>query len=252
MSYNIQQPHIPNAEDKWSAAEHNGSLLIFFPVEVRRGIKTSNGEADAVRCARVVNLDTGRVLHDTLIFGTALVPNIGPAAPDGLVLARLGQGQGKNGNNPPWILLPHDEADLQRCHAWLAQDAQGQVAQPAPAPQQQNGWGAPPTPPAQGGWGQPAPAPAPAYGQPATGGWGNPPAQTPPPAQSGWGASQSAPTPDQGQFAGQWGNAAPAPATPQIDPGLVEALKARGVDPSVLQNQQHAESIAAGMGLTRG
>lgn len=253
MSYNIQQPSVPNADDKWSAAEHSGNLLLFFPVEVRRGIKTSNGDTDAVRCARVVNLDTGRILHDTMIFGTALVPNIGGGAPDGVVLGRLGQGAAKNGNNPPWILLPHDEAELRVAQQWLAMDAQGQLQQPAP--QQQGGWGqqAPSGAPAQQGWGQ---APASASPAPGTGGWGQQPA--PAPQQGGWGApapaAQSAPPAAQSQFAGQWGNAqpAPAPAAPQIDPGLVQALQQRGVDSSILQSQQHAEQIAATMGLTRG
>lgn len=240
MNYVVHQPAIPNAEDKWSAAEHIGNLLIFFPTEVRRGIKTSNGDADAVSCSRVVNLDTGRILHNTLIFGTALVPNIGPGAPDGVVLGRLGQGEGKPGQSKPWILLPHDEAELHRCHEWLALDAQGKTQQPT-APPTQAGYGAPAT----GGWGQQA-APSPA---PATGGWGAP-AQAPPPGygqaaapQAGWGAPAPSPAPQ----AGGWGSPAP-----QIDPGLVAALQQRGVDPAVLTSQEHAEQIAAAMGLTRG
>lgn len=258
MVYNIQQPSIPNAEDKWTAAEHSGNLLLFFPVEVRRNIKTSNGDSDAVRCSRVVNLDTGRILNDPLIFGTALVPNVGGGAPDGIVLGRLGQGQPKNGNNPPWILLPHDEADLHRAQDWLARDAAGQLTQPT-APPTQNGYGAPAT----GGWGQqaaPAPSPAPATGgwgnqapAPAQGGWGNPPAQAP--AQGGWGAPSAAPapapaTPAPAAAGNGWG--APAPAAPQIDPGLVAALQQRGVDTSQLVSQEQAEGIAAAMGLTRG
>ncbi len=252
MSYNIQQPAIPNADDKWTAAEHNGSLLIFFPTEVRRGIKTSNGDADAVSCSRVVNLNTGRILHNTLIFGTALVPNIGGGAPDGIVLGRLGQGEGKPGQSKPWILLPHDENDLRMCQDWLARDAQGQVTQPqaqaAPA------WGQPAAAPAQAPWGQ----------------------QNAP--QAGWGApqGQQAPAPDQGQFAGQWGNAAPpqpstfnpqqAAATgngwgqptpsapvpqvpagpaPDVDPGLVEALRKKGVAPGQLTSMQQALDIWA-------
>src|SRR5690606_33350595 len=106
--------------------------------------------------------------HNTLIFGTALVPNIGGGAPDGIVLGRLGQGVGKNGNNPPWILLPHDEADLGKAQAWLVQDASSGVTQPATtqAPPTQTGFGAPATPAAPA-WGGQAPAPAaPAWGAP--------------------------------------------------------------------------------------
>lgn len=238
MAYNIQQPAIPNAEDKWSAAEHVGNLLLFFPTEVRRQIKTSNGDSDAVSCSRVVNLETGRVLHDTLIFGTALVPNIGGGAPDGVVLGRLGQGEGKPGQSKPWILLPHDENELRLAQEWLARDAQGQLQQPQ-GPPTQGGYGAPAT----GGWGQQA-APSPA---PATGGWGAP---APAPAQNGWGApapAAASPAPQ----AGGWGSPAPAPQ-PSIDPGLVAALQQRGVDPAQLHSQEQAEGIAAAMGLTRG
>lgn len=232
MSYNIQQPAIPNADDKWTAADHNGSLLLFFPTEVRRGIKTSNGDADAVSCSRVVNLNTGRVLHNTLIFGTALVPNIGGGAPDGIVLGRLGQGEGKPGQSKPWILLPHDENDLRLAQQWLAQDAAGQLTQPQ----------GPPTPAAQGGWGAPAPAASPA---PATGGWGQAPGQ--PPAPAAWQAPGGAPAPaapSPAPQAGSW--QAPAPAAnpnPGVHPDLVEALRKKGVTLQPGQGQQDAESI---------
>ena len=242
MTYNIQQPAVPNADDKWTAAEHSGNLLLFFPTEVRRGIKTTIGESDAVSCSRVVNLDTGRVLHNTLIFGTALVPNIGGGAPDGVVLGRLGQGEGKPGQSKPWILLPHDENELFRAQDWLAKDAQGQLQQPQgqAAPPTSNGYGAPA--PQQGGWGAPAPAASPA---PATGGWGQPqaaPAPAPAPQQGGWGApapAAASPAPQ----AGGWGSPAPANPNPGVHPDLVEALRKKGVTLQPGQTQQDAESI---------
>jgi hypothetical protein len=253
VAYQVHQPAVPNADDKWTAAEHHGNLLLFFPTEVRRGIKTSNGDADAVACARVVNLDTGRVLHNTLIFGTALVPNIGPAAPDGVVAGRLSQGEGKPGQSKPWILLPHDEQELRRVQEWLALDAQGAVTQPQGQAPAQGGWGqqAPSGPPAQQGWGQ---APAPASPAPATGGWGAPaPAPAPAAPQAGWGApapAAASPAPQ----AGGWGSPAPAPqATPApapaaspnpgVHPNLVEALRKKGVTLQPGQTQQDAESI---------
>lgn len=251
MAYQVHQPAVPNADDKWTAAEHHGNLLLFFPTEVRRGIKTSNGDADAVACSRVVNLDTGRVLHNTLIFGTALVPNIGPAAPDGVVAGTLSQGEGKPGQSKPWILLPHDEAQLQRVQHWLALDAQGQVTQPS----------GPPTPPAQGGWGQQAQAPA--YGSPAPGtggpatwnpqqaaqtgnGWGAPAAApAPAPAAAGnWGApAAAAPAAPQAGWGAPQAPAAPANPNPGVHPDLVEALRKKGVTLQPGQTQQDAESI---------
>lgn len=230
----FQQPGIGG--DKFEAANHNGHLLLFFPTTFRAAVKTSNGEADCVD-TRIVDLDTGQVLDDAKVWGKAMVPQLKGAVPDGMVLGRLAQGQGKAGNNPPWILQPHTEQDVYRAEQWLSANPRNQFGQPqqqaAPAPQT-GGWGAPPTPAAQGGWG--APAPAPASPAPGTGGWGNPPAANAPAA--GWGAPAPAP--------------AAAPAAPQIDPGLVAALQQRGVDPAQLQNQAHAEQIAAAMGLTRG
>jgi hypothetical protein len=219
VAYNIQQPAIPNADDKWTAAEHNGNLLLFFPTEIRRGIKTSNGDADAVSCSRVVNLDTGRVLHNTLIFGAALVPNVGGGAPDGVVLGRLSQGEGKAGQSKPWILLPHDERELHIAQNWLAQDAQGQLQQPQ-GPPTPSAYGQAPATPA---WGQQAaPAPSPA---PATGGWGQPPQAAAPAA--GWGA--------------------PAPVAPQPDPTtydeFVAAFRRKGVDPSTITSPEQAAQV---------
>ena len=239
MTYQINQPAVPNAEDKWTAAEHLGNLLLFFPTEVRRGIKTTNGDADAVACSRVVNLDTGRVLNNTLIFGTALVPNIGPAAPDSLVAGRLAQGEGKPGQSKPWILLPHDENELRQVQAWLAHDAQNQLQQPS----------APPTQAAQGGWGQQAAAPAYGSPAPATGGWGAP---APTPTQAGaptaWGApAPVAPSPATAAPS-QWGApaaAAPAGPAPDVHPGLAEALRKKGVPGDQLTSMAQAEQIWA-------
>lgn len=245
---NFQQPGISNPEDKFVAAEHNGQLLLFFPTRFHDQVKTSNGETDAVS-AKIVNLNTGRILQDSMIFGSALVPQLKAAVPDGMVLGILGQGENKKGN-PPWLLFPHNEDHVRAAEAWLAANPRGQFQQAAP-----------PTPAAQGAWGQQAPAAAPVSAPPATGGWGSPaPVAAPAPAQGGWGAPpapapQYAPpaaaAPVQSQFpAAAWGDA--TPAAPAIDPGLVAALQQRGVDPSQLQNQAHAEQIAAGMGLTKG
>lgn len=237
MASQFQQPGIGG--DKFEAANHNGHLLLFFPSAFRAQVQTSNGSADCVD-TRIVDLDTGQVLDDAKVWGKAMVPQLKGAVPDGMVLGRLAQGQGKAGNNPPWILQPHTEQDVYRAEQWIAANPRNQFGQPQSAP----------------------PAP-PAYGQQGTG-WGNP-AASPATGTGGWGAPAPAAAPAQSQFEGQWpaqaaapaGNgggwgAPPAPAAaPQIDPGLVAALQSRGVDPAQLQNQAHAEQIAAAMGLTR-
>ena len=149
---NFQQPGIGG--DKFEAARHNGHLMLFFPTRFEENIPTRNGAADAVT-AKIVDLDTGEVLDDAKVWGKAMVPQLKGAVPDGMVLGRLAQGEGKAGNNPPWILHPHTEQDVARAEAYLAanprnQFQNGPAPAAAPAPAQQ-----------QGGWGAPAPAPAP-------------------------------------------------------------------------------------------
>jgi hypothetical protein len=249
----FQQPGVGG--DKFEAAAHNGHLMLFFPSQYDQNIPTVNGTADAVT-TRIVDLDTGQVLDDAKVWGKAMVPQLKGAIPDGMVLGRLGQGQSKGGNNPPWILHPHTEQDVARAEQWLAANPRNQFGQPqqqAPAPAQ-NGWGqqAPSGPPAQQGWGQ---APAPASPAPGTGGWG----------QAAAGQYNAAP--QQSQFAGQWGNAVPAaqpaPAAapvaptatpsapvpgyqaPTVDPGLVEALRKKGVQLPPGADMAQAEQIWA-------
>lgn len=178
---NFQQPGIGG--DKFEAARHNGHLMLFFPTRFEENIPTRNGAADAVT-AKIVDLDTGEVLDDAKVWGKAMVPQLKGAVPDGMVLGRLAQGEGKAGNNPPWILHPHTEQDVARAEAYLAANPRNQFQNgPAPAPAAE-----PAAAQQQGGWGAPAPAPAPA---PAAGGWG-----APAPAQGGWGAPAPAPAPE--------------------------------------------------------
>lgn len=205
--------------DKFEAAKHNGHLLLFFPSAFRADVPTQNGTADCVD-TKIVDLDTGETLNDAKVWGKAMVPQLKGEVPDGMVLGRLGQGQGKAGNNPPWILHPHTEQDVAIAERYLAANPRNQFAnpgaQPAPAPAQ-GGWGAPPAA---------APAPAPA---PAQGGWGAPPAAAAP--QAGWGAP-----------------AAPAPA-PEPDPTTYEefvaAFQRKGVDPSTITSPEQAAQVWA-------
>lgn len=210
--------------DKFEAAKHNGHLLLFFPSAFRADVPTQNGTADCVD-TKIVDLDTGETLNDAKVWGKAMVPQLKGEVPDGMVLGRLGQGQGKAGNNPPWILHPHTEQDVAIAERYLAANPRNQFANPgaqqAPAP-------APA--PAQGGWGAPpaaAPAPAPA---PAQGGWGAPPAAAAP--QAGWGAPAAA--------------LAPAPEPdPTTYEEFVAAFQRKGVDPSTITSPEQAAQVWA-------
>jgi len=221
--------------DKFEAAKHNGHLLLFFPSAFRADVPTQNGTADCVD-TKIVDLDTGETLNDAKVWGKAMVPQLKGEVPDGMVLGRLGQGQGKAGNNPPWILHPHTEQDVAVAERYLAANPRNQFANPGA---QQ----APAAAPAQGGWGAPpAQQAAPA---PAQGGWGAP--QTPSPApsapqQGGWGQAQAAAAAPQ---AG-WGAPAPAPqAAPAVHPDLVAALARKGHQVPPGGTQAEAEQLWA-------
>jgi len=188
----FQQPAIANPEDKFVASEHNGQLLLFFPTQLQVGVTTAHGVADAV-ATKIVNLDTGRVLDNALIFATALVTQLKAAVPDGMVLGRLGQGQNTKGN-PPWLLSPHVEAEVAQAEAYLAANPRNQFAQPQTQ-------AAPPTPPA--------------YAAPAT------------QAAPAWGG-QPAAVADQGPAPSWAAPATPAPVADPVDPALAAALTAKG------------------------
>jgi hypothetical protein len=105
------------SDDRWSAAQNEGDLLLFFPSELRNGIKTSQGETDAVACRTIVNLEAGRVFTDALVFGAALVPNIAGGVPDRPVLGRLNKS-----DRGAWILLPHSQEELDKAHKWMMEN----------------------------------------------------------------------------------------------------------------------------------
>lgn len=226
---NIQQPGISSPEDKFTPSESNGALLLFFPTAIQAQVKTAHGEADAV-ATRIVRLNDGRVWDNALIFPTALVTQLRGAVPDGIVLGTLGQGENTKGN-PPWLLRPYTEQELAQAEAWIAQNPR--VSQPAPTAPAAGGWGAPPTAAAPApAWGQQPPAAAPAA--PAIGGWGNPAPTAP--AAAAWGAAPAAAAP-----AANWN----APAPSGVHPGLVEALRKKGVAVPPEATQEAAEGIWA-------
>lgn len=222
----FNQPGISNPEDKFTAAEHNGALLLFFPTEFRSQIPTTNGTTDAVQ-TKIVNLNTGRVMNDSLVFGSALIPQLKAAVPDGMVLGVLGQGENKKGN-PPWLLFPHSEQHVQVAEAWLAANPRGQFQQAAPV-------AAPPT--------------APAYNAPATGGWGQqaPAAAPAPQATGGWNQQAPVQAPVAQQAPSAWSAPAPA-AAPAVDPALVTALANKGITLQPGTTQQAAEQLWAMVG----
>jgi len=103
---------------EWASLK--GSLLLIKPHEQVHGIKTAYGESDAMR-ADVIVLDgdeTDTVYADTLIFPKLLQSAVRPFI-GGMVLGRLGQGQKKPGQSPPWTLSAATEDDKKVGRAYL-------------------------------------------------------------------------------------------------------------------------------------
>jgi len=128
MSNPFADPAPPSDGIDWSA--HNGHLLL-IDVGDTETVNTSFGEKDAVRADVVVldGPDAGTRHGDTLVFPKLLVSQL-KSRTGQKVLGRLGQGQAKVGQKPPWILAEATDADKQIGVAYLANG----IATPAAAP----------------------------------------------------------------------------------------------------------------------
>ena len=92
---------------------HLGRLLLIEPKELEKDIETSFGSKDAVR-ADVTVIDAPEapeVFTDALIFPGVLISQTRSLIGE-KVLGRLGQGQAKSGQKPPWRLEDPTEADI--------------------------------------------------------------------------------------------------------------------------------------------
>jgi hypothetical protein len=97
--------------------EFVGKLFVVEPLEVEHGIQTSVNKdpVDAVRANVYVLLgkDRQEEFEDTLIFPRVLQGQVRRKI-GSLVVGRLGQGEGKKGQNPPWILAEPSASDLKK------------------------------------------------------------------------------------------------------------------------------------------
>jgi hypothetical protein len=104
-------------------ADYNGRLLLITPLTSEKDINTVIGVKDAVR-ANVVVLDgpgAPEELKDVLIFPRVLQgqirANVGTGRSN---LGRLGQGEKKPGQSPPWKLADPTEADKTLARQYLS------------------------------------------------------------------------------------------------------------------------------------
>lgn len=125
----------PTSGDRFSAAEANGHLLLVKPLSVEADINTANGVKDAIR-VDVADLSTGQTYFGTMWFGGVLIGSLRTRIGQ-LVLGTMGQGQGKPGQNPPWVIKGETQnpAAVQAAEAYLAANPSFDPANaPAPAP----------------------------------------------------------------------------------------------------------------------
>lgn len=103
-----------------------GHLLIITAHKEEDVPTKDYGVKAAIRCD-IIDVDSGEEFADQLMFGTVIVPALRPYVGGSKVLCRLGKGEKRGGNNPPWVLNDYTEDDKNRALAYLSGDA------PAPA-----------------------------------------------------------------------------------------------------------------------
>lgn len=119
----------PSSSDLLPLDEVNGSLLLFTVYEETDEMNTVHGPQTAVR-ADVVVLDgelAGTEYSDSLIFPRVLKSQLRRSAGGMMVLGRLGQGNKKPGQNPPWTLAAATDDDKKVASAWV--DSHGHPAE---------------------------------------------------------------------------------------------------------------------------
>lgn len=111
----------PSGGITWN--DHKGSLLVIKPLSVEVGIKTSFGDADAVKADVhvITGPGTSEDYGDCLVFPKVLAGQLRNQIGK-IVVGRLGTGIAKPGQSAPWMLEPATEDDLSKAREWF--DAQ--------------------------------------------------------------------------------------------------------------------------------
>lgn len=100
--------------------DFTGKLFVVEPLEVEKDIKTIHGVSDAVRANVYVLLGPDKVeeFEDTLIFPKVLQGQTRRKI-GSYVVGRLGQGEAKRGQNPPWVFEAPSDGDLSKASKFL-------------------------------------------------------------------------------------------------------------------------------------
>ena len=120
----------PAAASGFEMKEHLGHLVVIDVAKLEQGIVTANGTRDAIR-GTVHDIDAGETHEYTLIWGRVLIGSLSNRIGQ-RVLARIGQGNAKPGQNAPWIL--EDESGSADSVAQATAYLTGAVAKTLAAP----------------------------------------------------------------------------------------------------------------------
>lgn len=126
----FNQPAAPSGGITW--ADHKGALLLVEPLSFEPQIATAFGSADAIK-ANVYVLEgsgAGEEYAETLIFPKLLVSQTKNQL-GSKVLGRLGQGNQKAGQSPPWLLQEASAADIQLAEKWVQQKQSSSITSAA-------------------------------------------------------------------------------------------------------------------------
>lgn len=124
---NSQFGSLGSSGDLFKAKDHNGALLMIRVLSVERDVKTSSGEADAIKADVIVlTKDDGKTplkeaieYKGTLIFGKVIFSQLSTADTSRWILAELGQGTAKPGQSAPWELTPGNKKQVEIGTAYL-------------------------------------------------------------------------------------------------------------------------------------
>lgn len=119
------------AGGNFSIADAEGHLVVVDVHSYEQGVVTSLGEKDAIS-ATVHDIDAAHTSEDALIFPKVLVGSL-KARVGQKVLARVGKGVAKPGQNAPWILedASGDAAAVAAATEYLKKWDSGQFTAPA-------------------------------------------------------------------------------------------------------------------------
>jgi hypothetical protein len=109
----------PTGGIRWE--DHNGKLLIVEPLTLETGIQTVHG---------LTGPNEAEEFNDTLIFPKVLQGQTrGQVGKK--VVGRLGQGEKKPGQSPPWVISEATPDDIEKAKSYLANKGVTSAAAPA-------------------------------------------------------------------------------------------------------------------------